>query len=111
MPKDELDFKSLSAGDRFLYRKSFASSIMEGLVVELAPSGEYIKLRGGWISMHDLVAHHVLIEVLGEVGEVDMRPNCVTSSKRNGPHVQKPCVGAPSGSPELEAYMKRLGLL
>jgi len=112
MPKEGLDFKSLSEGDRFLYRKNYTSSIMEGFVVEVAPSRDYIKLLGGWMPIQDLVSHHVLIEVLGKDEEVDdMCPNCVTPWKCNGPHVQKPCVGAPGGSPDLEAYMRSLGLL
>lgn len=114
MPRGELNFKSLSVGDRFLYRKSYTSSIMEDEVIELSPSGNYVKLRGGWFSMADLVFHHALIEVLGgadEVDEVDMCPNCVTPWKCNGPHIQRPCVGAPGGSPDLEAYMRSLGLL
>lgn len=112
MPKDDLNFESLSAGDRFLYRKSYMSSIMEGEVIELSPSGNYVKLRGGWVSMADLVSHHVLIEVLGKEEDGDyMCPNCVTPWKCNGPHLQKPCMGAPGGSPELESYIRSLGLL
>lgn len=116
MPRDKFDFKSLSVGDRFLYRKNYMSSIMEDAVLEMSPSGKYVKLRGGWTPMDDLLTHHVFIEVLGKAddaddADMDACPNCVTPWKCNGPHIQRPCVGAPGGSPDLEAYMRSLGLL
>lgn len=104
-------FDALEEGARFIYRRNYSSTIHEDILEERSPSGEHLKFRSlGWLSFVDVSGHYTLVEVLGESELADdMCPNCVTPWKCNGPHI-KPCRGAPGGSPELERYLRELGL-
>jgi len=106
-----LGFDSLAEGSRFLLRRIGPfGSVAEDVLLERSPSAGYLKFaRMGWMSSCDL-SRFELLELLGcESGDDDMCPNCVTPWKCNGPHL-KPCRGAPGGSPQLDEYLKSLGI-
>jgi hypothetical protein len=112
MPESKISFKNLAAGDRFIFRKSYSSILSEDSVLEVSPSGRHLKLKTGWVSIESLESNHVLVEVLDKKQSDDMHPNWwVAPCKCNDPHKISPCVGAPAGSPQLEEYMRLLGLL
>jgi hypothetical protein len=111
MLESKISFKALAVGDRFIFRKSYSSMLSEDYVFEVSPSGRHLKLKIGWVSMESLESNHVLVEVLDKKQSDDMCPNYVAPWKCNGSHKISPCVGAPAGSPQLEEYMRRLGLL
>lgn len=111
---EQKNFETLEEGTRFIYRRNYSSTLQEDTLEERSPSGEHLKFRClGWLSLKDVLNHHTLVEVLGESklrdDMDDMCPNCVTPWKCNGPHI-RPCRGAPGGSPELERYLKEMGL-
>lgn len=113
MADDISGFASLKEGDRFLFKKKFLAGIAEDELVEISPSSGYMKFaRTGWMSSCDL-SHYELLEVLKPAAASDgddMCPNCVTPWKCNGPHHPRPCRGAPGGSPQLDEYLRSLGL-
>ena len=106
MATEGFDFFAVETTARLLYRLKYSSKICEDSLVERSPSGDFLKFKGlGWLSKSEL-RHFELLEVLGSFGEEEcMCPNCVTPWKCNGPHLPKPCKGAPSCSPQLERYM------
>lgn len=111
MPEDRVGFDRLKEGDRFLFKKKFLPGILEDELVEVSPSSGYVKFaRAGWMSSCDLF-NYELLEVLKPAPEAeDMCPNCLTPWKCNGPHHLRPCRGAPGGSPQMEEYLRSLGL-
>lgn len=104
-------FENLEEGTRFIYRRSYSTTLQEEILEERSPSGGHLKFRNlGWLPLKDLSTHYTIVEVLGESKKGGgMCSNCVTPWKCNGPHL-KPCRGAPRGSPELEKYFDDMGL-
>jgi hypothetical protein len=111
MSDENSGFAALEEGDRFLFKKKFFPGIMEDELVEVSPSSGYLKFaRAGWMSSCDL-SHYELLEVLKPIPDAeDMCPNCVTPWKCNGPHHARLCRGAPAGSPQLDEYLRSIGL-
>lgn len=111
MSIEKVEFESLKEGTRFIYRRNHSSLISEDKLEERSPSGMYLKFYGaGWLEIKYLSFHCTLIEILNDVPSDDMCPNCVTPWKCNGSHTLNPCRGAPGGSPQLDEYMRRLGV-
>jgi len=46
-------------GKRILYRRLF-STIEEGVVEEISPNGEYVKINGEWYKVNEIVVLDVL---------------------------------------------------
>jgi hypothetical protein len=111
MSADKLSFEQLPEGSRFLFRKiGPLGSVIEDVLVERSPSAGYLKFaRMGWMSSCDLAGYELLELLDAEMYDDDMCPNCVTPWKCNGPHLNRPCRGAPGGSPQLDEYLRSLG--
>lgn len=105
-------FDSVAEGSRILCRLKSSLRVLEDILLERSPSGEFVKFgTAGWLSKSEL-SHYELVEVLGgpDEPEDDMCPNCVTPWKCNGPHEHRKCRSAPGGSPQLEMYLNYLGI-
>lgn len=47
-------------GKRILYRLYYSTTIIEGVVEEISPNGEYVKIDGRWYCVSDIKVLDVL---------------------------------------------------